>query len=152
MTSKTAQDLPLNFVQFVYCTSLLILLRYVHQMKHRNNTAQEGTEMKIKKIVYKGITFDSFVGYDRFGDPLGEENDNFKSMPDAFGAYICPVCIKKYKLYQEADTTVADVLYDLEMYGEDGLEGLDMICGVEGCHNGLADDAWLGNDVEVITE
>lgn len=109
--------------------------------------------MKITRIIYKGIKFDDFRIYDENGngcDPYQE----FDYEPDAYGSYVCPWCCARYGLYTEVDRTPESVKKEIDLYAEeDPAEYNELICGIEGCWNGIADDAWFDADqVEAIFE
>lgn len=107
--------------------------------------------MKINKIKYKGVVLDSFCVYqnDIFIGEEGSEIDSQQGLQ--FGSYICPICTKKHGFYREVDRSPESVQREIEFYRGSVLEG-GLICGIEGCHNGFADDAYLDDDVEIITD
>lgn len=99
-----------------------------------------------KKIIYKGITFDDFSLYK---EALNSSGCEYKYPNDVItlegfeevDVYICPHCVKKYNLYDEAETH-EDVV-DKYISGEYDDGDMSMTCGIEGCLNNNAFDSWL---------
>lgn len=98
-----------------------------------------------KKIVYNGVTFDDFVRYNDDGGELAD--DTPKANVIDYGVYICPWCQIKYGFFIEAYNTEESVLKEIESYKDsDDPFYRGPICGVEGCENGVSDDAYLPAD------
>ena len=101
----------------------------------------------MKKLLYKGIEFDDFQLYREAENSSGceygyptDENLNAKDWEEA-DVYICPHCIKKYNLYEEADTCVETVEQYINGEFDDGMHS--MTCGVKGCNNGNSFDCCI---------
>ena len=103
----------------------------------------------MKTLAYKGIEFDDFKLY-READNSAEceygypdEKLNLKHWEEV-DVYICPHCIKKYELYEEAQTYKE--LVEKYLTGEYDDGKYSMICGVKGCDNGNSFDSILSID------
>lgn len=90
----------------------------------------------MKKLNYKGVTFDSFAFSNDDSTKYIDES-NVVSLEEFQGGgwgYICPECIKKHGLYAETDLTENEVESEIvnkeNRYGYDGI-----ICCVDGCNN-----------------
>ena len=107
--------------------------------------------MKIEKIKYKGIKFDFFWLYNVDGDYIGGPCDEVeKRKIDSIGLAVCPWCIKKYGLYEEAERTPESVEREIAEYEGENPEDFSSTCTVEGCKNGVSDDIFLNwMDVEM---
>ena len=99
----------------------------------------------MKSLIYKGVVFDDFqlYGVNKNGEELYGYYET-KSLRGYDGAdvYICPLCVKKYGLYTEAETDEAKNEADIECMKECNRP----ICGVKGCNNGNAYDCYLTID------
>lgn len=101
----------------------------------------------MKKLIYKGIEFDNFQLY-REANNSGEceygystdESLDTKDWEEA-DVCICPHCIKKYKLYTEAETDVKTV--EKYISGEYDDDPCSMTCGIRGCENGNSFNCYL---------
>lgn len=98
--------------------------------------------MKILK--YKGIEFDDYQLYKdsgnrKYGYP-SDENINLNDY-DEVSVYICPHCIKKYNLYNEADENIETVEKYINGEYDDGTHSLT--CGVKSCYNGNSFDTYF---------
>lgn len=98
--------------------------------------------MKILK--YKGIEFDDYQLYQdsgngKYGCP-SDENLNLNDYNEA-DVYVCPQCIKKYNLYNEADEDTKTIEKYISGEYDDGTHSL--ICGVKGCYNGNSFDTYF---------
>lgn len=102
----------------------------------------------MKILIYKGIKFDDFQLYREtnnsseceYGYP--SDKNLILNEWEEIAVYICPHCIKKYDLYNEADTYKEVV--DKYINGEYDDEHCSMICGVKGCNNGNSFDSCFG--------
>ena len=93
----------------------------------------------MKNIIYKGIEFDDFALYREANNSAEceyayptDENIDLKDWEEV-NVYICPHCIKKYNLYEEAQTCkkiVEDIINNKHSDDEYFVR-----CGIKNCKN-----------------
>lgn len=101
----------------------------------------------MKILIYKGIKFDDFQLYRETSNSSeceyrypSDENLNLNDY-DGADVYICPQCIKKYNLYNEADAYIETIEKYINGEYDDGEYSLT--CGVKGCYNGNSFDTYF---------
>lgn len=102
-----------------------------------------------KKILYKGVQFDYYFCYNINGDDV-KKSKNKKI--DTVGTTICPWCARKYGLYRETGRSAKSLDREIALYqGEDMTTYNEVVCGVDGCWNGIAYDMYLDySDVKMV--
>jgi len=103
----------------------------------------------MSKLLYNGkVKFDDFQLYRESNNSGGceygypQDKTTIEEWEEV-NVYICPHCIKKYGLYEETETSEAEIDEVLKAQAEGNYLYYDLTCGVDGCQNTDSFDGWL---------